>query len=129
MRPEAYTKHRSYNISRGNKFYIMVLSHLGLLPISEIEKDLADGLLQCDLYLGGEYDMIIDVHGPAHYLYGTEELIDSSLYVSRIYKKYHKNYVVMPYEMYNKYYYEETVENLKDITDYFKKYIESHLQK
>ena len=70
-------------------------------PLLEIEKPVADGLLTLDFYLGGEYDMIIDVHGPIHFRNQTVLPMDSMLYINRIIKKYHKNYLVIPYQFYD----------------------------
>lgn len=45
--------------------------------------------------------MVIDVHGPVHYKNGTQELIDSALYSERIYRKYHKRFLSVPFEAYD----------------------------
>lgn len=65
----AYTFNQDYTISRGSKYYLMVLEYLGYSRSDnklEMEKQLANGLLQCDFYLK-DLDMVIDVHGPVHY--------------------------------------------------------------
>ena len=72
-----------------------------MTPILEIEKLIAGGLLQCDLYLGGDIDMVIDIHGPIHYRNGTSQPMDSAIYTERIYRNYHKHYLEIPYEFFD----------------------------
>jgi hypothetical protein len=95
-------------LSRANKYFVVLFEELGFFnykgtgsSILEIEKPVAGGLLTLDFYLGGDYDMIIDVHGPIHYHNQTLLPMDSMLYIDRIVKKYHKNYLVIPYDFYN----------------------------
>jgi hypothetical protein len=95
-------------ISRANKYFVVLFEELGFLnyngsgmSLLEIEKPVAGGLLTLDFYLGGDYDMIIDVHGPIHFQNQTLLPIDSMLYIDRIITKYHKNYLVIPYHFYN----------------------------
>jgi hypothetical protein len=94
-------------LSRANKYFVILFEELGFLkgeagkPLLEIEKPVAGGLLTLDFYLGGDYDMIIDVHGPIHFHNKTLLPMDSMLYINRIIKKYHKNYLVIPYDFYN----------------------------
>lgn len=67
------------NISRGNKFYLILLHQLGYKDV-QMEKQIKNGLLQCDLYVG-DLDLIIDVHGPCHYKNESDIPIDSALYI------------------------------------------------
>ena len=59
-------QHDSSAISRGHKFYYVALTTLGYKDI-ELEKPMVGGLFNCDLYIPS-LDMVIDVHGPVHYL-------------------------------------------------------------
>jgi hypothetical protein len=81
----------------------LLLNELGYTEkgLLEIEKSVGDGLLQCDIYIGGDIDIVIDIHGPLHYKAGTKEPIDSALYVERLYRKYHKRYLAIPYDYYD----------------------------
>lgn len=95
-------------MSRGNRYFMILFEELGFLnqnengkTLLEIEKSINNGLLTCDFYLGGDYDMIIDIHGPIHYRNQTSLPMDSMLYINRIIKKYHKNYLVIPYHFYD----------------------------
>ncbi len=95
-------------ISRGSRYMMILFEELGFIqqsedgkPLLEIEKKIAGGLLDSDFYLGGPYDMVIDIHGPIHYRNQTFKPMDSMLYINRIIKKYHKNYLVIPYNFYN----------------------------
>lgn len=63
----------------------------------QMEKQIRGGMLQCDLYIG-DIDMLIDIHGPSHYLNETKVPINSTLYLEKIYRKYHKRYVAISYE-------------------------------
>jgi hypothetical protein len=49
--------------------------------IIEMEKPICNGLLNCDFYLGGDYDMVIDIHGPTHYRHLTDKPMDSMIYI------------------------------------------------
>ena len=62
-----------------------------------MEKKVRNGMLMCDLYVK-DIDLLIDLHGPCHYLQGTHTPIDSAMYVDRIYKKYHKHYIAVHFE-------------------------------
>lgn len=64
---KAYSTGRdSSSVSRGHKFYYIVLQTLGYTDI-ELEKPLVDGLFVSDMYIPS-IDMAIDVHGPVHYV-------------------------------------------------------------
>lgn len=98
----------SSTLSRGNKYCVILFEELGFLnqndqgkPLLEIEKSIDNGLLTSDFYLGGDYDMIIDIHGPMHYRHKSLVPMDSMLYIHRIIKKYHKNYLIIPYTFYD----------------------------
>jgi hypothetical protein len=67
---------------------------------SKWKKTIGNNLFNVDFYLE-DLDMVIDVYGPAHYRNGTKEIMDSSLYIDRIVKKYHKHYLVIDYALYN----------------------------
>lgn len=58
------------------------------------------GPLKADIYVA-DNDMVIEIHGPHHYKNGTDLLMDSSIYTDKIFKKYHKNYVSIPYGYYD----------------------------
>lgn len=65
----------------------------------QVEKSLKDSLLSADFYLP-QLDMVIDMHGPVHFRNNgrADVLVDSSLYIDRIYKRYFKHYVVITYK-------------------------------
>jgi hypothetical protein len=65
-----------------------------------MEYKIKGGLLSADFYYP-KYDMIIDIHGPSHYTNLTLKPIDSTLYVDRIVKKYHKHYLTIDFTTFN----------------------------
>lgn len=78
-----------------------------------LEKPMIGGLFNCDIYIPS-LDMVIDVHGPVHYLNLNEKkykdvkaeelkMIDSALYVDRIYRRHHKHYMQIPYKFFDSY--------------------------
>jgi hypothetical protein len=86
---ESYGEGHDVTISRGSKFYLMLLEQLGLvkeLPdgtqLCQVEFPVAGGLLNSDFYVGGDFDLIIDIQGPTHFLNDglLKNHIDSSLY-------------------------------------------------
>ena len=76
----------------------------------QMEKQIKNGMLQCDLYIG-DIDMLIDIHGPCHYLNQTRVPIDSTLYLEKIYRRYHKHFIAISYE-------HLSLENLKKSLEY-----------
>lgn len=86
----------SFMLSLQNKFYRMVLQQMGFKDV-QMEKHIRNGMLQCDLYIG-DLDMLIDIHGPCHYLNRTRVPIDSTLYLEKIYRRYHKHFIAISYE-------------------------------
>lgn len=118
-------------LSRANKYFVLLFEELGFMnhtssgkPLLEIEKPVAGGLLTLDFYLGGDYDMIIDVHGPIHFRNQTLLPMDSMLYIDRIIKKYHKNYLVIPYQFFNDILKREAEQDVKENALMLKKLID-----
>ena len=88
-------------LSRGSKYYQMCLYHLGYKPDQvHLEYKILNGLSQADIYLK-DLDMVIDIHGPVHYLNGTTTPIDSMLYMDRLIRRNHKYYVVIDYRSFD----------------------------
>lgn len=87
----------------------MVLQQMGYSDV-QMEKQIRGGMLQCDLYIG-DIDMLIDIHGPCHYLNKTKVPIDSTLYIEKIYRKYHKRFIAISYE-------HLSLDNLKKFLEY-----------
>eukprot|EP00347_Sterkiella_histriomuscorum_P004986 403358336 len=92
-------------VSRAHKFYFIALEKLGYQNI-EAEKEV--GPLNADIYIK-DFDLIMEIHGPHHYKNNSEQLMDSSIYTERIFRKYHKNYMSIPY-----YYYDQIKSNGMD---------------
>jgi len=61
-----------------------------------MEFKVPDGLQTSDFYYES-LDIVIDIHGPSHYTNLTMKIIDSTLYIDRIIKKYHKHYLAIDY--------------------------------
>jgi len=61
-----------------------------------MEHPVAGGLISSDFYLEN-FDMVIDIHGPSHFTNISMKPIDSTLYIDRIVKRYHKHYIVIDY--------------------------------
>ena len=125
-RPEICEQDMWIDVSRGSKFYIMLLQELGYKEIQSEMK--VANILQCDIYVK-DIDMVVEIQGPAHYKNMTTELIDSSLYVHRIYRKYHKHFLSIPYDYYDSFLSYGTDQDLKQNAQFLKRLIDNEVNK
>ncbi len=122
-------------ISRGSKFYLLLLQELGLTTdkegnnILQMEYPVANGLIESDFYISGDLDMVIDVHGPSHFKNLTMEPMDSMLYIDRIIRRYHKHYLIIPYTFFDSYMKEGMQEDLSKPAEILKKMIDGEMSK
>ena len=94
-----------------------------------MEYPVAGGLLNSDLYVGGDFDLIIEIQGPTHYLNDglLKNHIDSSLYTERIYRKHHKHYLGIPYTFFNSFVMDGSSEDLEKGAAFLRPLIEESI--
>lgn len=73
--------------------------------------------------------MVVEIEGPSHYRYGTDEVMDSSLYNERIFKIYHKHFLRIPFKHFDKFYKEGTDKQIEEKTEFLRGLIETALKK
>ncbi len=84
--------------------------------------------VQADIYIR-DIDLILEIHGPHHYKNGTTEEMDSALYTDKIYRKFHKHFIAVPYEYYNIFLDYGMDEDIDKGSAFLKKFITAELEK